>query len=577
MADRRDLTSDQFDGPYDGCFDGSFDDDDYARKGGSRSSGGSRGKSNADTNAKADQWRASARGGTGRSGSGSPLFINGVQVRDRETYRLPTSPFGRLGLTHAACAAGDTFVTIALAKTLFFVSPDQARSSVILYLALTLAPFAVVSPFIGPLIDRFAANRGIVITLSAVLRGALCLLLSGDYAGPGLFPEAFALLVVSKGYAIARSSLVPAVVPNPDELVLANSRLSLIAGLAGFAAAIPGGLLSLIGPRWVLSVGALVFFTAAYFGSRLRVPVATLLNPDGPLGSGRSTGGRSATSLSAKVSADRAGNRFGNRASSRSNSAPNSGKSSKSSATTRSGIPTFGSAMRTQRAERAERLEALDNDRRRALELRLATVAMSVQRLLVGLVTFLAAFSLKRENAATVWLGVMGAAGVLGGLLGSLVAPKLGRRVNEITTLLASMIAVCGASAVAAVIASRPSAAVAVFIVGMSAGVSRLAFDALVQRDGVEELRGASFAKLETRFQLTWVLGALFPVVAEASRPVGFGVMTAVSGLALAVLIGGEASLKRIDAALSVGSSLWHRPKQPTEADWLNTEDENYN
>jgi MFS/sugar transport protein len=310
----------------------------------------------------------------------------------------------------------------------------------------------------------------------------------------------------------------------------------------------------LIGPRWVLSVGAVVFFVAAYFGSRLRVPVTTLLDPDSLSANGGSpTRGRANTANAANAST---------------RNAPR--------ATTRTGIPTFGSAMRTQRAERAERLDVLEHDRRRALELRLATVAMSVQRLLVGLVTFLAAFSLKRENAATLWLGVMGGAGVLGGLLGSLVAPKLGKRVNEITTLLCSMIAVCMASAVAAVMASRLSAAVAVFIVGMSAGVSRLAFDALVQRDGVEELRGASFAKLETRFQLTWVLGALFPVVAQASRPVGFGVMTAVSGFALAVLIGGEASLKRIDAALSVGSSLWHRPKQPTDADWLNDENENY-
>jgi hypothetical protein len=511
VADRRDLTSKP------------FDDDDYEPKQSGASGPRSRGNPKARPNA--SRSRSSSGGGYT-----SPLFVNGVQVRDREPFRLPTSPFGRLGLTHAACAAGDTFVTIALAKTLFFVSPDQARSSVILYLALTLAPFAVVSPFIGPLIDRFAANRGMVITLSAVLRAALCLLLAGDYSGPGLFPEAFALLVVSKGYAIARSSLVPAVVPDANELVLANSRLSLIAGLSGFAAAIPGGLLSLIGPRWVLNFGALVFFAAAAFGSRLRIPVSTPSSDEGAV-------------------------------------AP--------SATTRA--PTFGSAMRTQRAERAERIDVLDNDRRRALELRLATVAMSVQRLMVGLVTFLAAFSLKRENAATAWLGIMGGAGVLGGLLGSLVAPRLGKRVNEITTLLWSLIAVSTACAVAAVMASRLSAAVAVFIVGMAAGVSRLAFDSLVQRDGVEELRGASFAKLETRFQLTWVLGALFPVVAEASRPVGFGVMTAVSGLAIAVLIGGEASLKRIDAALSAGASLWHRPKQPTTADWLSDEDEDYN
>jgi MFS family permease len=523
VADRRDLTSNQ------------FDDDEYPPKRSTTTSGGFRSNLGQNRGSSSSSRRAERTGG-----SKSPLFINGVQARDREPLRLPTSPFGRLGLTHAACTAGDTFVTIALAKTLFFVSPDQARSSVILYLALTLAPFAVVSPFIGPLIDRFAANRGMVITVSAVIRAVLCLLLSRDYGGPGLFPEAFALLVVSKGYAIARSSLVPAVVADADELVLANSRLSLIAGLAGFAAAIPGGLLSLLGPRWVLSFGFLVFLMATYFGSRLRVPVSVPQDSSGALHTNRPSPYDQGETI-----------------------APHH--------------PTFGSAMRTQRAERAERLDVLENDRRRALELRLATVAMSAQRLLVGLVTFLAAFSLKRENAATAWLGVMAGAGVFGGLLGSLVAPRLGKRVNEVTTLLWAMIAVCVASAAAAISASRPNAAAAVFIVGLGAGVSRLAFDSLVQRDGVEELRGASFAKLETRFQLTWVLGALFPVVAEASRGVGFGVMTAVSGFAIAVLVGGEASLKRIDAALLAGSSLWHRPKQATEADWLSDEDERYN
>ena len=66
------------------------------------------------------------------------------------SFRLPTSAFGRFAVAHAASAAGDTLITIGLAQTLFFVSPDEARGRVILYLVLTLAPFAVVSPFIGP-------------------------------------------------------------------------------------------------------------------------------------------------------------------------------------------------------------------------------------------------------------------------------------------------------------------------------------------------------------------------------------------------------------------------------------------
>jgi hypothetical protein len=45
--------------------------------------------------------------------------------------------------------------------------------------------------------------------------------------------------------------------------------------------------------------------------------------------------------------------------------------------------------------------------------------------------------------------------------------------------------------------------------VGASAG--RLAFDSLVQRDAPDALRGRTFARFETRFQLAWVGGAFIP------------------------------------------------------------------
>ena len=47
-----------------------------------------------------------------------------------------------------------------------------------------------------------------------------------------LFPEAFAVLVLGKAYAVARSALVPTVVRNDAELVEANSKLQLLSGLA---------------------------------------------------------------------------------------------------------------------------------------------------------------------------------------------------------------------------------------------------------------------------------------------------------------------------------------------------------
>ena len=47
-------------------------------------------------------------------------------------------------------------LTVALANTLFFsVDVHQARSRVALYLIVTMAPFAVVAPVVGPLVYAY--------------------------------------------------------------------------------------------------------------------------------------------------------------------------------------------------------------------------------------------------------------------------------------------------------------------------------------------------------------------------------------------------------------------------------------
>ena len=84
--------------------------------------------------------------------------------------------FGRLALVHVIMMAGDTLVTISLAGSLFFsVSPTEAKSKVLAYLLLTIAPFAVVSPLLGPLIDKSVSGRRVLVALSAGLRVLLCL------------------------------------------------------------------------------------------------------------------------------------------------------------------------------------------------------------------------------------------------------------------------------------------------------------------------------------------------------------------------------------------------------------------
>ena len=106
--------------------------------------------------------------------------------------------------------AGDTLVTVSLAGSLFFsVSPTEAKGKVLLYLLLTIAPFAVVSPLLGPLIDRSANGRRILVALSAGLRALLCFSMSQHLNSLWLFPEAFLVLVSSKLYVVTRGALVP--------------------------------------------------------------------------------------------------------------------------------------------------------------------------------------------------------------------------------------------------------------------------------------------------------------------------------------------------------------------------------
>ncbi len=181
------------------------------------------------------------------------------------------SPFARLAVAHVVGVCGDLFVTIALADSLFFsAATSDSRVRVLAYLALTMAPFVVIAPLLGPALDRTRGGRRILFMTTAVLRGFIAFWMAGHIDDNWLYPLAFASLVCSKSQNIAKSSLVPAVVDRDEELVLANSRLALISVLGGtLAAPIAGALSRLAGADWVLRVGAFVFFAAGVLASAI--------------------------------------------------------------------------------------------------------------------------------------------------------------------------------------------------------------------------------------------------------------------------------------------------------------------
>ncbi|HYI62444.1 MAG TPA: MFS transporter [Acidimicrobiales bacterium] len=198
-------------------------------------------------------------------------------------FQVP--PFMRLARVHAGSAAGDAMVAAALAGTIFFsAAASDARDKTFLYLALTMAPFAVVAPLIGPALDRARSGRRWIVIGSAVLRALLCLVLIGRTDSLLLYPAAFAILVIQKGYGIARSSLVPAVVESDAELVEANSKLQLLSGIMGFVGVAPAALLFKLfddDPGPALGLAVLTFAGTA--GLAVLLPkVAVAPTPAGP-------------------------------------------------------------------------------------------------------------------------------------------------------------------------------------------------------------------------------------------------------------------------------------------------------
>ncbi len=191
--------------------------------------------------------------------------------RANAAQRPAASKFRRLAITHALMMGGDAAMVVALADSLFFdIDLDAARSRVLLFLVVGFAPFLVVAPLIGPLIDRVAGGRKLVIQVVALSRVILTLLMAQYIDALALFPLVFASLVLQKTYAVSKSAIVPSTVRSETELVEANSKLGLIAGITGAVAVIPAGLLlKVIGAPATLVYGAVLFAGALVAATRL--------------------------------------------------------------------------------------------------------------------------------------------------------------------------------------------------------------------------------------------------------------------------------------------------------------------
>jgi len=201
----------------------------------------------------------------------------GPQPTSRDPRRpWAPSPFTRLARAHAASVSGDALFAIGLAGSVFFsLDFTSARWRVALYLLLTIAPFAIAAPLIGPAIDRIKGGRRWIIVGSMLMRAVLAFFVVRHMNTILFYPEAFGMLIMQKIYSISKSAVIPSTVHSDEELVQANSQLTTLSSIAVVIAAIPGGVLYAIGGgRATVALGAIVFAVGTILA--LQLPPTTV-------------------------------------------------------------------------------------------------------------------------------------------------------------------------------------------------------------------------------------------------------------------------------------------------------------
>jgi hypothetical protein len=188
----------------------------------------------------------------------------------RDAHGAAETGMHRMFELHAASCAGDALVAIGLAGTIFFNVPvGEARIRVALYLLVTMAPFALLAPLVGPVLDRFRHGRRYALATTMLARGFLAYMIAEQMDTWVLYPAAFGVLVMSRAYGVARSAAVPRVLPKGMTLVAANARGSLFGTVAGAVVAPIGLLLAGFGPEWTLRAASVVFAIGMVIALRL--------------------------------------------------------------------------------------------------------------------------------------------------------------------------------------------------------------------------------------------------------------------------------------------------------------------
>ncbi|MGW9477670.1 MFS transporter [Saccharomonospora azurea] len=373
--------------------------------------------------------------------------------------------------------ASDAAMAVALANTLFFAaSSGESRGKVALYLLITIAPFALVAPVIGPALDRIQRGRRLAMAVSSAGQALMCVLMALNFDSWILYPAALGKMVLSKSFMVLKAAVTPRVLPPEITLSKTNARLAVFGLAAGGAfGAVASGL------NWAFGSAGALWFTAVICAvgaaQAMRIPSWVEV-----------TEGEVPASLTGQHP-----------------------------------VPT-GKKPRQPMARHVV----------------VALWGNGSIRVLTGFLMMFAAFAVKAETEDSgqsafvqlLLLGIIGAAAGLGGFLGNALGSRMhfGKPDQVVLACLASAFA---ATVVATVVAGIATAALVGLVGSTASALAKNSLDAVIQQDMPEESRASAFGRSETVLQLAWVFGGAVGLLLPPTYWIGFLVVSALLALGL--------------------------------------------
>ena len=429
---------------------------------------------------------------------GRQLTRSGFAAFQRAAHADGADRSGLTALTYATMLtyAVDAAVAVALANTLFFAAATaESKTNVALYLAITVAPFALVAPVIGPMLDRVQRGRRAALALSFAGRALLAVVLAFNYDSWLLYPCALGMLVLSKTYVVLKAAVTPRVLPSGITLVATNSRLTAF-GLA--AGGVFGGIAAGVAWLWD-SPGALIYTgVLGVVGTVLCLRIPRWVE---------STAGEVPAALRS----------------------------------------THRSRRRPMRSH-AVSVALWGNG---AIKILTGFLTLFVAFVVKGAseAQAAAAGAPAPDGGQQLYLiGIVGAAAGIGSFAGNAVGSRqrFTRSDGVILTCIGAAVAV---AVLAAVIPGIATAAVVGLVGSTASALAKVCLDAVIQRDLPEESRASAFGRSETVVQLAWVLGGVFGVLLPHDTYwLGFtviAVVVAVVGLQTALVTRNRSLLPR--------------------------------